>query len=138
MGGALVRASDDDRERTMLALRRHYADGCLEADELEERIEAAARARSRAELRALTVDLPRDMRARGARAVARVDTALLRAHGTTYLGVNGALVALWALTGAGAFWPAWVIVPWGAGLLLHAWFSRALRRVLRLPRVPSR
>ena len=25
-----------------------------------------------------------------------------------------------------------------AGLLLHAWFSRALRRVLRLPRVPSR
>jgi Domain of unknown function (DUF1707)/2TM domain len=138
VGGAVVRASDDDRERTMLALRRHYADGRLDADELEERIDAAARARSRGELRALTIDLPRDVRARGARAVARVDAALLRAHGAAYVGVNGALVALWGLTGAGAFWPAWVIVPWGAGLLMHAWFSRALRRVLRLRRARSR
>jgi hypothetical protein len=26
-----------------------------------------------------------------------------------------------ALTGAGYFWPAWVIASWGAGLVLHAW-----------------
>jgi hypothetical protein len=25
------------------------------------------------------------------------------------------------MTGAGYFWPAWVLVGWGAGLVLHAW-----------------
>jgi hypothetical protein len=35
--------------------------------------------------------------------------------------VSAALVAVWAVTGAGYFWPAWVIVFWGVGILLHAW-----------------
>jgi hypothetical protein len=28
---------------------------------------------------------------------------------------------IWAVTGAGYFWPIWVIGPWGVGLALHAW-----------------
>jgi hypothetical protein len=35
--------------------------------------------------------------------------------------VNAALVAIWAFTGAGYFWPAWVLGLWGIGLILNAW-----------------
>src|SRR3954451_156290 len=125
-----MRASDDDRERILRQLRRGYAAGRLEADELEERIGLATRARSREELRALTFDLPRDVRARGARAVVGVDRFMLRAHGTTFAWVNGGLVGIWALTGAGEFWPAFTIVPWGMALGAHAYGSRTLRRAL--------
>ena len=54
----MTRASDADRERALRALRRHYAAGRLDAAELEERVDQAARARYRAELRALFTDLP--------------------------------------------------------------------------------
>ena len=42
-------------------------------------------------------------------------------HLVSYVVVNAFLVGLWALTGAGYFWPAWIIGLWGIGLVLHAW-----------------
>lgn len=42
-------------------------------------------------------------------------------HLITYLVVNGVLVGIWAITGAGYFWPIWVVGFWGIGLVLHAW-----------------
>jgi hypothetical protein len=126
-----VRASDADRERALTALRIHYAEGRLEEAELEERAALAATAQFRGELRALLADLPRDVRRRGAKMAARVDRFVLRAHAGTYGTVNGALVGTWALTGAGTFWPAWSIVPWGAALVGHAYCSRAFRRLTR-------
>jgi hypothetical protein len=42
-------------------------------------------------------------------------------HLLAYVVVNMSLVAIWAFTGAGYFWPAWVICLWGIGLVLHAW-----------------
>ncbi len=41
-------------------------------------------------------------------------------HLITYVVVNGFLVLVWAFTGRGYFWPAWVIGAWGIGLILHA------------------
>ena len=38
-----------------------------------------------------------------------------------YVVVNGFLVLVWALTGGGYFWPAWVMGAWGIGLVMHAW-----------------
>jgi 2TM domain len=38
-----------------------------------------------------------------------------------YVVINAFLVEIWAFTGAGYFWPAWVLGAWGAGLVLHAW-----------------
>lgn len=38
-----------------------------------------------------------------------------------YVVINAFLIAIWAFTGAGYFWPAWVLAAWGAGLVLHAW-----------------
>jgi len=43
--------------------------------------------------------------------------------------VNAFLIAAWAATGAGYFWPAWVLAAWGVGLVLHAWETFAHRPV---------
>jgi uncharacterized membrane protein YecN with MAPEG domain len=39
----------------------------------------------------------------------------------SYIVVNAFLVLVWAMTGAGYFWPAWVMVAWGIGVVMHAW-----------------
>jgi hypothetical protein len=132
MRRAAVRASDAERDRTLRMLRSHYAAGRLEHDELEDRIEHAARARFLRDLDVLVVDLPRApaLAARGAQVAARVERAALRAHVAAYGCCNGALVAAWAAGGAHEFWPAVTIMPWGVVLAGHAWCSRAARRVL--------
>jgi len=56
--GLAVRASDSEREETVALLQRSFADGRLTQAELEERAGAAYAARTRAQLRDLTVDLP--------------------------------------------------------------------------------
>jgi 2TM domain-containing protein len=43
------------------------------------------------------------------------------AHVLVYVVVNAALVFIWAMTGAGYFWPAWVMGFWGIGLVMHAY-----------------
>jgi heme O synthase-like polyprenyltransferase len=51
------------------------------------------------------------------------------AHVVSYLVVNAMLIGIWAITGAGYFWPAWVLLGWGVGLALNAWdvfFRRAI------------
>jgi hypothetical protein len=50
-------------------------------------------------------------------------------HVVAYVAVNTAFVLVWALTGAGYFWPAWVLCLWGVGLVLHAWEAFARRPV---------
>ena len=44
-----------------------------------------------------------------------------RNHVLTYCAVNLLLVLIWAASGAGYFWPIWVIGGWGIGLAAHAW-----------------
>ena len=50
-------------------------------------------------------------------------------HVVVFVVVNAFLVAAWAATGAGYFWPAWVLAAWGVGLVLHAWETFAHRPV---------
>ncbi len=38
-----------------------------------------------------------------------------------YVVVNAFLVGIWFFTGRGYFWPAWVMLGWGIGVVLHAW-----------------
>jgi hypothetical protein len=45
----------------------------------------------------------------------------LGTHAVVFAVVNAAIVAIWALTGGGYFWPAWVIGLWGVGLILNVW-----------------
>jgi uncharacterized ion transporter superfamily protein YfcC len=44
-----------------------------------------------------------------------------KTHVVVYLLVNAMLVVIWAVTGAGYFWPIWVIAGWGVGLAINAW-----------------
>jgi hypothetical protein len=125
-----ILASDLERERALAALRGHYADGRLSTGEFESRAAAAARTRSRGELRRLFRDLPSDVGARAAGAVRRVDRALLRAHVASYGIVNGTWVAIWAVEDGGVFWPAVPAVAWGVVLLGHRRASRSVRRAL--------
>lgn len=50
-------------------------------------------------------------------------------HVVAYVVINAFLVGVWAFTGAGYFWPAWVLGGWGAGLVLHAWDAFLHRQV---------
>ena len=38
-----------------------------------------------------------------------------------YTLVNAFLVSIWAVTGAGFFWPVFPIMGWGIGLAFNAW-----------------
>lgn len=42
-------------------------------------------------------------------------------HVVAYVLVNALLVLIWATTGHGYFWPAWVLGGWGIGLVMHLW-----------------
>src|SRR5205085_1636993 len=116
---------DAERERSVEALRHFFADGRISSDEFEERIERAYHANTRGELNALFTDLPSPrIRGRG-QAMRRANKAALRAHASSFAAVNGGLVAIWAATGAGAFWPAWSMSWWGFFLGWHWLTSRA-------------
>lgn len=53
-----IRASDEDRQRVVAALEQHTGAGRLTLDEFAARVEAVFGARTMAELRAVTSDLP--------------------------------------------------------------------------------
>jgi Domain of unknown function (DUF1707)/2TM domain len=110
-----VRASDAEREATVALLREHGAAGRLGVDELEQRVGAAYEARTRGDLAALVADLP-SAPARRTRPAGRN-----RHHGdwSLYLSVSVLLVVIWALTGAGYFWPVWPIAGWGLALTME-------------------
>jgi len=65
-------------------------------------------------LRALTADLPEaETEPQPRRRATERRTSALASPLFTYLAVSVMLVAIWALTGAGYFWPIWPIMGWG-------------------------
>jgi 2TM domain len=44
-----------------------------------------------------------------------------RTHLFIYATVNAMLVVVWAVTGAGFFWPVFPILGWGVGVAANAW-----------------
>ena len=131
-----LRASDAEREGIVAALREHGAAGRLDVAELEQRVGLAYAARTHGELRDLLRDLPRAAPAPARRPAARP----ARDHESgwpAFLAVNLLLVAIWAFTGAGYFWPAWVLGWWGLALVMKsasrgAPVTASLARRLRL------
>jgi Domain of unknown function (DUF1707)/2TM domain len=115
-----IRVSDDERERVVARLHRHCAAGRLSAEELDERIGHAYAARTGAELEQVTADLPAEPGPY--RQVRRIKQRReLATHAVVYLIVNLALVAIWAVTWQGVFWPIFSIAGWGVALAIHAW-----------------
>ena len=110
-----VRASDADRERVVELLRDHAAAGRLDVEELDQRTEAAYRARTVDALEALSRDLPADSSRPPEPRRSRIDPGLA-ARLAPFVLVNLMLIVIWAATGAGYFWPMWPLLGWGIGL----------------------
>jgi fatty acid desaturase len=113
-----VLASDTEREQVAETLRTHAAAGRLDPEELDDRLGRVFAARTRADLAPLVADLPAPAASpRKRREVPRVAPVIPLAI---------LLVAIWALTGAGYFWPVW---PIGAVLIGAFKHSGSVARV---------
>jgi uncharacterized protein DUF1707/2TM domain-containing protein len=110
-----IRASDAERERVAGQLRDHAAEGRLDVEELDDRLRRAYAARTRAELDTLTSDLPAPAPRRTPAPARRRPQA--RDQVVAYAAVMTLLVVIWALTGAGYFWPVWPALGWGVALV---------------------
>jgi DUF1707 SHOCT-like domain/2TM domain len=118
-----VRASDADRDRARLLLRRHHRDGRLTAEELAQRTDRVNAATTFGELDAIMANLPRlpppPVVAPTATAPGTARRAFYRAL-FAYVAINLFLIGVWAFSGGGAFWPIWVILVWGLGMAFYA------------------
>jgi hypothetical protein len=64
----------------------------------------------------------RDERTVRERALERIEKKQeFHAHLLAYVLVNVMLVGIWAVTGAGFFWPVFPLLGWGIGIGFHAW-----------------
>jgi uncharacterized protein (DUF1800 family) len=144
-----IRASDEDRDRAATLLREHHAAGRLDADEFNERLDKAYRAKTLGDLDEIMSDLP-------AIDLYRLPDANLRRHNrgipgassmieasarsgaiarhsrfsqawmaawSTWFTVSLVCFVVWAVNGTGGYlWPLWVAGPWGA-VMLARWIS---------------
>ena len=118
-----LRASDRDRDVVLRVLGEAFADGRLDRTEYDERAEAVARAKTMGELPAVMADLvPATPTTTPSTDLAPLGTAELRAraeqdyrrdlrNATSQVVIVGALMTgIWFLTGAGYFWPGFVVL----------------------------
>ena len=100
-----LRAADADREATAEQLRRGHAEGRLDTNELQQRLERCYEAKTLGELHQLVTDLPR---ADAGEQASRPRFAPLRWRLAPLVPVLIALLAICALTSHHAFW---VLIP---------------------------
>ena len=124
----LVRAGDRDREKTARLLGQGLAQGYLQMDDYEQRLQTAFAADTVAELREVVADLPvhtlrrSDPRRRAARqAAARRG---VHAHVAAYLAMVVIVLSVWVAVALSAdvwyFWPIWPILGGAIGVVGHA------------------
>ena len=148
-GDPRIRASDDDRERTVSLLREHHAAGRLTLDEFNERLDKAYAAKTLGDLDEVMSDLPaidlyrlpdaslpphyrRQIPGSGSLHAAAAGSGMARRHSRfspawqaawgSWFSVTLLCFVVWALSGAGYLWPLWVAAPWGA-VMLGRWVS---------------
>jgi hypothetical protein len=54
-----------------------------------------------------------------------------------YVIINALLIGIWAVSGAGYFWPVWVLGGWGIGLAFSGWAAYGQRHVITESEVSS-
>lgn len=121
-------AGTRDREKTADLLGQALAQGYLQMDQYEHRLQAVFQTRTAHELHQLLADLPLDRIRRHdpRRRAARIAAARrgLRAHFWAYLAMAAIVLTVWAAvaatTDATYFWPIWPILGAGIGLVSHA------------------
>jgi hypothetical protein len=121
-----LRASDADRDRVADRVRQQCAEGHITLDDLSEMLARTYASRTYGELDEVVRNLPVPVAsAPGAHAPPEPrlpgDRNLWWRIGLgPYLVINAMLIVIWAVTGAGYFWPIWPMLGWGAGLALAA------------------
>lgn len=145
-----MRASDAEREEVAGALRESLAEGRLDLEEFNERLDSAYSAKTYGDLDALLVDLPRpagfgptNIYEAGAQLVDRWEAhraGRVRRRWSRFVTVNVVVWAIWAVQTLAlpvhhieTLWPLWVTVPWGLllsrrGSLLGCGSRRSLSR----------
>lgn len=109
------RASDAERDAVADRLRAAAAEGRLDPDELDERVGQAYSARTHAELASLTTDLPAPLpKPQPPESPWRSDDFRRRLAG--FIIPNLICNAIWLATGAGYWWPVWVLL--GTGIAM--------------------
>jgi Domain of unknown function (DUF1707)/2TM domain len=122
------RVGDTDRQKTAARLGQALAQGYLEMDEYEHRVQAVFQTHTTGELKELLADLPLDRirRADPRRRAARMAAARrgVRIHLGAFVAMTIVVLAVWAAvavtTGAAYFWPIWPILGAAIGLISHA------------------
>ena len=56
--------------------------------------------------------------------------ACVQADAASYVIVNAFLIVIWAVSGAGYFWPVWVMGGWGLGLAFTAYKAYGPREAI--------
>lgn len=128
-----LRAADVDREFVAERLRGALNEGRLTLTEYDDRLKETYAARTYGDLKALLTDLPEptppgrsQMEPAGSSGPVHTGAAGGRSHHgrkwvaaqwSSWCTVACILVVIWALSGAGSFWPAWPLGVWGAVLL---------------------
>ncbi|HWF68090.1 MAG TPA: DUF1707 domain-containing protein [Mycobacterium sp.] len=122
------RAGDHDRQRTAARLGQALAQGYLQMDEYEQRVQAVFQTDTTGELKELLADLPLDRirRADPRRRAARMAAARrgVRIHLGAFVALTVVVLTVWAavasIAGAAYFWPIWPILGAAIGLISHA------------------
>ena len=122
------RVGDTDRQKTAARLGQALAQGYLEMDEYEQRVQAVFQTHTSGELKELLADLPLDRirRADPRRRAARMAAARrgVRIHLGAFVAMTIVVLTVWAAvavtTGAAYFWPIWPILGAAIGLMSHA------------------
>jgi uncharacterized protein DUF1707/2TM domain-containing protein len=122
------RAGDHDRQKTAARLAQALAQGYLQMDEYDQRVQAVFQTHTTVELKELLADLPLDRirRADPRRRAARIAAARrgVRIHLGAFVAMTIVVLTVWAAvaatTGAAYFWPIWPILGAAIGLISHA------------------
>ena len=126
-----LRPSDADRERMLRSLGRPYAEGRLGIGELEQRVERTLRPGGLPGLGLYLLEVPlHALRLLVGWRLRRLQRTVIRVHFAAYASVNAAAIGIWAVTGGGSFWPAWLLIPSTVLLGWHMFASRSLTRTL--------
>jgi hypothetical protein len=119
-----LRVADADREQAVDELREHTVAGRLTSEELEERIESAYRARTRADLERLRADLPvssTSVKLALTKRKTQLRRRLVQEAGGS-AGVSAICVGTWlASDPSGSFWPGWIIAFTLLPVIRDAW-----------------
>ncbi len=107
-----VRASDDDREHVADRLRQAAGEGRLLAEELEERLAHAFRARTYGDLDPLVADLPHPPAPRRRLTPMMILFRLAAALAVLAVAAFVIIAAVFLLTGLVAGWGLWLFAGW--------------------------